>query len=66
MKQPILWEQQTALKTISDITPQLASWDKSTHPAQVRLRTYLDELMGQLLPLPPQDVPLFLHLNIKK
>ena len=64
MPQPILWEPETTFHTIVDIHPQLASWDKLSHPSQVRLRGYLDTLMVALLPLPAADQPLFLHLDI--
>ncbi|RPI91701.1 MAG: hypothetical protein EHM40_14930, partial [Chloroflexi bacterium] len=64
MPQPILWEPETILKTITDIKPRLASWDKEAHPAQIRLRGYRDALMAALLPLPEDDRPLFLHLDI--
>src|SRR6266545_1135165 len=64
MTKPILWERETILHTVTDITPQLASWDKNTHPSQIRLQSYLGNLMGKLFPLPSDDRPLFLHLDI--
>jgi hypothetical protein len=61
---PTLWDEETTFKQISDITPQLASWDKHTHPAQIRLKAYLQEMVDELLPLPSDDSPLFLHLDV--
>lgn len=64
MPQPILWEPETIITTIPDITPRLASWDKHTYPSQIRLQTYLDELMSALPPLPSEHSALFLHLDV--
>jgi hypothetical protein len=44
-----LWESKTVLRMIVDIQPQLASWDKSTHPSQIRLQVYRQ----------PRRVPIF-------
>ena len=59
-----LWTSRDAIKTIHNIEPRLASWEKRTHPAQVRLQSYLDQLVAAIMPLPPQPQPLFLHLDI--
>ncbi|HXD09758.1 MAG TPA: hypothetical protein VN653_06815 [Anaerolineales bacterium] len=59
-----LWEPDTIITTISDIAPQLASWDKSTHPSQIRLQAYLQGVMSKALPLPQDGMPLFLHLEV--
>lgn len=59
-----LWEPDTTLKTISGIEPRLASWNKAAHPDQIRLREYLQLLWGQLLPLPAESLPFFLHLDV--
>src|SRR5512138_2158493 len=64
MPQPTLWKPETTIKTITDITPQLASWDKSTHPNQIRLQAYLRQIMEELLPLPSDNNLLFLHLDV--
>jgi hypothetical protein len=64
MLQPILWEPETTLYTISDINPQLASWDKNTHPSQLRLQAYRQPIMDELIPLLPDNEPLFLHLDV--
>jgi hypothetical protein len=45
-------------------TPRLASWMSRTHPDQVRLRTYLEDLIPRLAPLPAGSQPLFLHMEI--
>ena len=44
--------------------PFAGELEKSTNPAQIRLRAYLDGLICQLLPLPDDDAPLFLHLDV--
>jgi hypothetical protein len=61
---PILWQPENILKTITDVEPRLASWDKSTLPSQGQLREYLDKLISDVLPLPSENLPLFLHLDI--
>jgi hypothetical protein len=58
------WEPDASLHTITGIYPQLASWDKVTHPSQIRLQAYRGSLMDELLPLLPEDTPLFLHLDV--
>jgi hypothetical protein len=58
-----LWSRGLTVRLVEGITPLLASWEKSTHPAQVRLRAYLGEIASALSPL-PLDGPLFLHLDI--
>ena len=64
MPQPTLWEPETILHTIVGISPQLASWDKKTHPSQIRLHTYLQPVMDELIPVLPENEPLFLHLDV--
>ncbi len=59
-----LWCKDTIIKEISGVQPLLASWEKSTHPAQQRLRAYLSELVGVIGLLPPEPAELFLHLNV--
>ena len=45
--------------------PLLASWDAATSPAQVRLRTYKEELQSALMPaLCSSEGPLALGLHI--
>ena len=41
----------------------LAQWQAKTHPAEVRLRKYVANLVGALSPL-PESRPLFLHLDV--
>jgi hypothetical protein len=53
-------------KDIHDIpvkAPVLASWMKSTHPDQIRLTAYLEEVKSHL-PLPAGPEPLFLALDV--
>jgi hypothetical protein len=64
MSRPTLWEPEATLFTIRDIKPRLASWDKSTHPSQLRLQAYRQPIMDQVLPLLPENYPLFLHLDV--
>ena len=44
-----LWKKDRELGSIS-IQPRLASWDSTSHPAQIRLQAYLDEVEGALGP----------------
>ena len=43
--------------------PLLASWEKRTHPAQVRLRDYVQHIVEELS-LPPNAQNLFLHMDV--
>ena len=58
-----LWQAGEVEVQATDISPLLESWEKSTHHAQVRLQSYLDDLLVRLSPL-PDDGPLFLHLDV--
>jgi hypothetical protein len=58
-----LWVAGPIERKVEGISPLLASWEKSSHPAQIRLRSYLEATVAQLLPL-PDSVPLFLHLDV--
>ena len=58
-----LWARGAVERAIDPVEPLLASWEKSTDPAQNRLRAYLDEVTAALSPLPESD-PLFLHLDV--
>ncbi len=58
-----LWTQSSVLAEIRDIKPQLASWEKKTDPAQIRLQSYLNDVSERLAPLPDQS-NLFLHMII--
>jgi len=58
-----LWKAGSIERQLEGFTPLLASWEKNSHPAQIRLREYLDAVTSQMLPL-PDDVPLFLHLDV--
>lgn len=64
MKKWQLWSYGEVLRTVDDLSPRLASWDRHDHPSQVRLRAYLDNLMDGLQPLPVRPAALFLHLDI--
>ncbi len=43
------WRAGEALITLTDIKPLLASWDAKTHPNQVRLQAYLDDIQQRNL-----------------
>lgn len=58
-----LWARGEVVHQVEGIKPLLASWEKSSDPAQVRLRAYLDDVTPQLLPL-PEAGQLFLHMDI--
>jgi hypothetical protein len=59
-----LWTQDEILKIITDFEPLLASWNKNTDQAQVRLQTYLNQLTIQLKPFLVDQNNLFLHLDV--
>ncbi|MCX6050266.1 MAG: hypothetical protein NT075_34645 [Chloroflexi bacterium] len=59
-----LWRVDKILQIVTDIEPRLASWNKKTDPAQIRLQTYLDNLMARISPLPQSERRLFLHLDV--
>src|SRR5947208_2455445 len=59
-----MWTSGNVLAQVDGINPRVAQWEKSTHPAQLRLYKYLDEITAALLPLPPPPLPLSLHLHV--
>jgi hypothetical protein len=59
-----LWSESEPIQEINGFEPLLASWNKSSDPAQIRLRAYLDNLLGRLNPLPPSASKLTLHLEV--
>lgn len=58
-----LWRPGTRFKSLDGIEPILASWNRQDHPDQVRLRSYLEDLMNRIGPLTGTD-PLFLVLEV--
>ena len=58
-----LWKLGPIERQVDGISPLLASWEKNSHPAQIRLRSYVDTTVARLLPL-PDELPLFLHLDV--
>jgi hypothetical protein len=58
-----LWQPGPIERQIDGISPLLASWEKTTHPAQIRLRAYLDDIVCKLKPL-SEDGPLYLQLEV--
>lgn len=59
-----LWRPDSVLLTVSGIEPRLACWESKSHPQQIRLQSYLEELGSRLLPLPAMRGPLFLQLMV--
>ena len=59
-----LWKPGAILKTLPNIEPRVASWNKKTDPEQVRVQTYLDKLESALTSLPRVGGDLFLHMDI--
>lgn len=57
-----LWCRQRELAAI-ETTPLLASWERHDHPAQARLRGYLDEVEAALAPALAADGPHYIHLQ---
>lgn len=59
-----LWYRGPVLKELRDFEPLLAQWEKSTHPAQIRLNDYLCRLKDHFLPLSSDSKELFLHMEV--
>ena len=60
-----MWIPGPTIARIAEITPLVAQWESSTHPSQIRLHRYLDEVKTKLHPLPDSAAPLFLHLHVR-
>jgi len=58
-----LWARGPVERTLDSVWPLLASWEKSTRPAQARLQAYLEEVTRGLSPL-PEAPHLYLHMDI--
>jgi hypothetical protein len=58
-----MWSAGEIIARLDDVVPLVAQWEKSSHPAQVRLHSYLDDIAAKL-PLPTGSAPLFLHLHV--
>ena len=59
-----LWKRGAVLKTLPNIEPRVASWNRKTDPEQMRVQAYLDKLEAALTPLPRAGGHLFLHMEI--
>jgi len=59
-----LWKLGKPLKTIEGISPLLASWESKAHPAQLRLKKYLDELGTAFRSVLSGAADLCLHMEI--
>jgi hypothetical protein len=57
------WQPKTPLAEIRDLLPLKASWDKSTHPSQVRLREYRRGIRESLMDAVAHDC-LYLDLHV--
>jgi hypothetical protein len=58
-----LWSRGPVERKIEGVRPRLASWNSITHPDQVRLSAYLEEVVKTLSPLPVSG-PLYLHMEV--
>ena len=58
-----LWTEGGPVAEITGLKPRLASWNRSDHPDQIRLREYLRDLSVELGPLTAMQ-PLFLKMMI--
>lgn len=58
-----LWRPGKILRTVDGLEPRLESWNRKDDPDQIRLRSYLADLMLRVGPL-PSDQPLFLSLVV--
>src|SRR3712207_857979 len=58
------WTTGEILNEVDGLEPRLASWDAKTHPAQVRLQAYLEDLQGRIGALPAGRTDLFLSMDI--
>ncbi len=58
------WVRDEVVSELEVKVPRLASWMGKRHPDQVRLTTYLKDLVERLSPLPAGPRPLFLHMKI--
>src|SRR5438067_12588338 len=59
-----VWSREEQTNGVEVEVPRLASWMGKTHPDQVRLTSYLKDLIQRLSPLPAGPRPLFLHMEI--
>lgn len=57
-----MWVAGLAEIALTELHPKLASWERSDHPQQVRLRAYLADVVARCQPLP--DGPLSLELSV--
>ena len=58
------WQQGNVLNTRTDIVPLLASWEKRTHPAQVKLQRYLDRVQEYFSGIIAGRSDLYLHVSV--
>lgn len=56
------WQAGETLVKLTDIKPLLASWDAKTHPSQIRLQAYLDDVQQRIGEVAHDR--LFLHLEV--
>jgi hypothetical protein len=64
MSIPSTWRAGQCLFEARVEKPVLALWDAKNAPSQIRLTSYLSELIPRLGPLPSSDEPLFLDFQI--
>jgi hypothetical protein len=58
------WSRDEQTHDVDVNVPRLASWMGKTHPDQVPLTAYLNDIAQRLSPLPAGPRPLFLHIEI--
>lgn len=59
-----VWTVGEPYRRVDGFEPLLAQWEKSTHPAQIRLHEYLDWVTEELGPLPAKTGDLYLRLRV--
>lgn len=59
-----LWQRGAVLQEINLEEPLLDPWQKSTHPAQIALQSYLSKLSQQIQPLSHLGFPLYMHMRV--
>ena len=62
MESLTFWQAGELLTTLTDLKPLLACWEAKTHPSQIRMQAYLDDVQQRLGDLIHDR--LFLHLEV--
>lgn len=59
-----LWQRGSVLQEIILEEPLLDPWQKSTHPAQIALQSYVSNVSERIQTLSHEDTPLFIHMCV--